>query len=132
VSEQIAAHLLDVFRSQWPDVAFPALRRLPHCAARVCRYPAPLDCTLKHSLQDRQNLAHRRVPEIGSRQVRSEPHDDFRIQVAQPYCAEPWQYVRIPVSRAHRSTLLQCQTDERPSFPSGLGKPGPPARTFTR
>jgi len=39
---------------------------------------------------------------------------------------------RRPVSRAHRSTLLQSHTDERPSFPSGFGKPAPPARTFTR
>jgi hypothetical protein len=39
---------------------------------------------------------------------------------------------RRPVSRAHRSTLLHRQTEERPSLPSGSGKPGPLARTFTR
>ncbi len=37
-----------------------------------------------------------------------------------------------PVSRAQRSTLLQRQTDERPSLPSGFGKPGLVASTFTR
>jgi len=37
-----------------------------------------------------------------------------------------------PVSRAHLSTLLQRHTEDRPSFPSGFGKPGPPASTFTR
>ena len=39
---------------------------------------------------------------------------------------------RRPVSRAHRSTVLQRQMDERPSLPSARGNPGPAARTFTR
>ena len=34
-----------------------------------------------------------------------------------------------PVSRAHPSTLLHRQTEERPSVPIGFGKPGPEART---
>ena len=34
-----------------------------------------------------------------------------------------------PVSRAQRSTLLQRQTADRPSVPTGFGKPGPEART---
>lgn len=63
VGEQTAAHPRDVFRSQRPDDALPALRRLAHRAARVCRYPAPLDRTLEHSLENRQNFAHRRVAE---------------------------------------------------------------------
>lgn len=29
----------------------------------------------------------------------------------------------LPVSRAHRSTVLQRQTAERPSAPTGFGKP---------
>lgn len=37
-----------------------------------------------------------------------------------------------PVSCAQRSTLLQRQTDERPSLPSGFGKPGLLASTLTR
>ena len=37
-----------------------------------------------------------------------------------------------PVSSAQRSIELQRQTVERPSLPSGFGKPGAEASTFTR
>jgi hypothetical protein len=37
-----------------------------------------------------------------------------------------------PVCCAHRSTLLQRHTVERPSLPSGLGNPGPLTSAYTR
>ena len=55
----------------------------------------------------------------------------LRLDALRVTCQRPRQ-ASVRSRRAHRSTLLQRHTEDRPSLPSGFGNPGPLASTFTR